>query len=318
MHGEWGRWRGCSCQPQHFPINSHSTSIEWVNMSATPNCRNGLQLSGEAWPQARPGPRLQATPWRHLGLMLHASLLMVLLAKGQAETNFNRLVAEATTRAEAAFRATHARWLAQSTNAEAAWMFGRACFDWADLATNDTQRAALAREGIAACRMSVRSEPKLAAGRYYLAMNLGQMARTKLLGALKLVDEIEREFQAARGLDPHLDFAGPDRGLGRLYLDAPGWPVSLGHQGTARHHLLRAAELEPEYPGNRLHLLEAALRWKDHKLVEQELEKFKSILPKARARLTGPEWALSWAEWDLRWAHAQEKAEHFRPRPKAK
>ena len=52
-------------------------------------------------------------------------------------------------------------------------------------------------------------------------MNLGQLARTRGLSALKLVDQMEREFTRARDLDEHLDWAGPDRNLGLLYGDAP-------------------------------------------------------------------------------------------------
>lgn len=54
---------------------------------------------------------------------------------------------------------------------------------------------------------NVARDPKSAAGHYYLGMNLGQLARTKLLGALKLVDEMEREFKAAVALDERFDHA---------------------------------------------------------------------------------------------------------------
>ncbi len=113
-------------------------------------------------------------------------------------------------------------------------------------------------------------------------MNLGQLARTKLLGALKLVTEMEAEFKAARRLDEHLDFAGPDRSLGLLYLEAPGWPTSVGSRTKARQHLRRAAELAPQYPENRLTLLEAYLRWGDHNGVQRELKALEEIWPAAR------------------------------------
>ena len=65
-------------------------------------------------------------------------------------------------------------------------------------------------------------------------MNLGQLARTELLGALKLVKEMEREFKTAADLDKQFDYAGPERCLGLLYRDAPGWPASIGSRRKAR------------------------------------------------------------------------------------
>ena len=90
-------------------------------------------------------------------------------------------------------------------------------------------------------------------------MNQGQLARTKLLGAIHLVDEMEVSFKTALALDPTYDFAGPDRCLGLLYRDAPGWPTSIGSRMKARRHLQAAADLRPNHLENRLALLESAL-----------------------------------------------------------
>ena len=190
----------------------------------------------------------------------------------------------------------------------AAWQFARAAFDWAEFATNDTQRAAIAAEGIRVSRQLVRAHPDLAAGRYYLAMNLGQMARTKSLGALPLVSEMEQLFQGVRTLDPQFDSAGADRCLGLLYRDAPGWPVSVGSKSKARRHLRAAMALSPDYPENRLNLLESLLQW-------GELDEFKTVWPgtpelidQARKRLTGPRWEASWADWNPRWTNLLTRA----------
>jgi hypothetical protein len=61
----------------------------------------------------------------------------------------------------------------------AAWQFGRACFDLAEFATNNTERASLAEQGIAACRQAMARESNSAPAHYYLGMNLGQLAETK-------------------------------------------------------------------------------------------------------------------------------------------
>ena len=68
------------------------------------------------------------------------------------------------------------------------------------LSTNDTERAALASQGIAACRQADRARSRVRRRRIIIwAMNLGQLARTESLGALTLVKEMEREFKTAVG-----------------------------------------------------------------------------------------------------------------------
>jgi hypothetical protein len=130
-------------------------------------------------------------------------------------------------------------------------------------------------------------------------MNLGQLARTKTLGALRIVDEMEREFKTAGELDEHFDYAGPDRNLGLLYLEAPSIG-SIGSRTKARHHLRRAAELAPDYPENRLNLIEALLRWSDRASARRELQALETLWPRARAALAGDDWTKSWKEWEQR------------------
>ena len=154
-----------------------------------------------------------------------------------------------TARAAAAFQAAQRQYVADTNNTQAAWQFGRAAFDFGEFATNNAHRAELAEQGIAVTRPITFREPSSAEAHYYLAMNLGQLARTKNLGALPLVGEMETLFKRVRELAPHFDQAGPDRNLGLLYRDAPGWPASIGSSTKAREHLLRAAQLAPDFPG---------------------------------------------------------------------
>ena len=95
--------------------------------------------------------------------------------------------------AKRSFQEAQAHYRKAPGEATAAWQFGRACFDLAEFATNNAQRASLAEAGIAVCRQAIARESNSAPAHYYLAMNLGQLARTKALGALKLVGQMERE-----------------------------------------------------------------------------------------------------------------------------
>ena len=191
------------------------------------------------------------------------------------------------------FVAAEARYRREPTNAEAAWQLGRAIFDRADLSTNNTERALFADEGIAACEMAVSREPKSAPAHYYLGMNLGQLARTKDLSALKIVKRMEKEFIRACELDEAFDYAGPQRNIGLLYREAP--PVlSIGSKKDARQHLRRALELAPQYPENRLNLIEAYIKWSEEANGRVELKALDGVWNGARTNFTGVAWVGSW------------------------
>ncbi|MBI5383063.1 MAG: hypothetical protein HZA90_00095 [Verrucomicrobia bacterium] len=240
------------------------------------------------------------------GLLIVASLGMTVFVAPAAETNFAK-------RYKLIFHEARTALEKNPTNAAFAWQFARACFDWAEFSTNDSQRAEIAQSGIAAARSATHLEPTNAAAHYYLAMNLGQLARTKSLGALRLVGQMEGEFRKARSLDEQFDYGGADRCLGLLYRDAPGWPVSVGNRRKAAQHLARASELSYDYPDNHLNLLEAWWNWGESKRVAAEIESVGRVLGEARKKLTGEMWAWAWADWDRRWKDIQTKVSTMRP-----
>ena len=206
-----------------------------------------------------------------------------------------------------AFQESRALFLANTNSATNAWQFGRACFDLAEIATNNAAKAELAEQGIAACRQAVARQPGLAAGHYYLGMTIGQLADTKRnMAALKMVKEMEREFNTMRELDEHFDFAGADRNLGLLYYGAPTM-ISIGSRSKARQHLLRAVELAPEFPENHLNLVETLLRWNDHDDASRALKSMEKAWPDAEKKFTGEAWAMSWLDWEKRLAAARKK-----------
>ena len=215
---------------------------------------------------------------------------------------------ELTAAAQKAYVAAQERYSAEPNNAEAAWKFARAGFDRAEYATNNAERALIAEQGITPCRELLARGIRIAPVHYYLGMNLGQLARTKALGALRIVDEMEHEFKMARSLDEHFDYAGPDRNLGLLYSEAPR-VASIGNRSRARQHLQRAVELAPDYPENRLNFAEACLKWADYRLAKREFKALEDIWPKARTQFAGPEWESSWLDWEARLQGLREKLE---------
>jgi hypothetical protein len=210
-------------------------------------------------------------------------------------------------RAEKVFKAAKERVQSEPGKAEALLDFGRVCYDWADYSTTKIQRAEIANQGIDACKKLIALDAKSVGGHYYLAMNCGQLAQTKTLGALRLVSQMETEFKTALSLDAKFDYAGPDRNLGLLYWQAPGWPTSLGSNAKARTHLTAALKAAPEYPENALNLIEAELKWGDKPGVARDFKTLNENWDTAKKKLTGEEWASSWADWEKRKAAAEKK-----------
>ena len=244
------------------------------------------------------------------GLVTAALLYLALLltASGALGAGPTGARPAAAMRAEKLFLTNRVRFQNDRSNVEAAWKFARACFDWAEVATSNEQREEIARQGIEAARRGIARYTDSAEAHYYLAMNLGQFAKTRGIGALKIVHEMEREFKTAIDLDEKLDYAGPHRSLGLLYRDAPGWPTSIGSKAKARAELERATQLFPEHPDNRLSLAEAYAKWGERRSLQSEMDTLKGLLPKARQQFTGEQWAANWADWDARWEKLQRPA----------
>jgi tetratricopeptide (TPR) repeat protein len=187
-----------------------------------------------------------------------------------------------------------------------------AIYDYADLTNNDRLRASLAEEGMEVCKNWVERNPSSAFAHYYLALNTGQLARTRGLTALRLVREMEASLHQARALDPTLDFGGPHRTLGQLYLDAPGWPTSIGSRQKARHHLEQAVELVPDHVSNRLAYAEALVEWRQYSEASAQVKKTLEIWDDARKRLNTPDWDDEWVSWTQRLEHLKQRLSRTR------
>lgn len=193
------------------------------------------------------------------------------------------------------------------TNAAAAVGFVQACFDVAWSSTNSATKARFAEDGIQFGKQALLRHPKEAGLEYYVALNLGQLASTRGLSALKLVREMESRLHVTRRLDPNYSDAGADRSLGYLYLQAPGWPVSIGSNDKARTHFESAIKLAPLYPEHYLALAEACLGWKRKDEARKLVTQAEELWPKAKEHFTGPRWQADWLDWEKRLQALKEK-----------
>jgi len=273
-------------------IANYSRGLEPIARFSGIKQRQGLHLGTRTF---------RWTAW----LLLAGTALLSVAAQ---PTNESQLQTMFGARARKSFIETRARYVAETNNVEAAWQFARACFDLAEYASDSTERAETSSEGINVCRQILVRNPQSAPLHYYLGMNLGQLARTKGLSALKLVSEMEREFLTVRTLDEQFDFAGADRNLGLLYKDAPSI-ASIGNRSKAKQYLRHAVELSPDYPENRLNLIEAYLDWGDRNGALREFKALDKLWAEVPKRFSGPDWAAGLIDWGKRYQRVKKKLE---------
>ncbi len=255
------------------------------------------------------GARTKANSGFFPGLAAAVLYLVILSLLPTLAQGASSLVAgNANVRAVKIYEETRNNLQQSPKDSDLAWKFARACFDRGEFATNNAERALIAQEGIAAAERAVGMQSNSAPAYYYLGMNLGQLARTKTLGALRLVDRMVVAFRHSGALDSHFDYAGSDRNLGLLHRDAPSIG-SVGSRSKARQHLERAARLEPGYPENRLALGESYTRWGDNQSARRELAEIQRNWTAAQAQLQGQQWELSWEDWTKRLKDLEKKLE---------
>ena len=63
--------------------------------------------------------------------------------------------------------------------------------------------------------------------------------------------------------------------------------------------------MAPDFPENRLNLMEAYLKWADNNGATHELKVLEKLWPKAQTNFTGEAWAASWSDWEVRLKRAR-------------
>jgi hypothetical protein len=139
--------------------------------------------------------------------------------------------------------------------------------------THRSQSLADAKAGRRLAEMAAKEFPESGLAHYLIACLTGLEAERDQTRGLKLVPVIEREAILAAQLNPFVDHGGPDRLLGELYLRAPGFPMSVGDCSKAAAHYRRAVEFGPNYPENRLGLVEVLMNEEQNQVACEELGK---------------------------------------------
>lgn len=92
---------------------------------------------------------------------------------------------------------------------------------------------------------------------YYLAVNLGISVKEHMTLALQNLDRLLSSLEKAVDLSPDVNYAGPYRVLGMLYLKAPPWPLGIGDGDRALRLLNEALRRYPNHPKNQIFYAQA-------------------------------------------------------------
>jgi hypothetical protein len=149
----------------------------------------------------------------------------------------------------------------------------RTCFIVGDLAPKK-QRAGYYDKGLGYAERLLQEQPGGVAGHYWKALNLSGLADvgTKMQG-FRLLPKIMDELKRVLILDETYDQAGAHRVLGRIYFEAPSWPISVGDKKKSLQHLETAVRLAPNHSTNHLYLAETLLDQGKKDQARPELEK---------------------------------------------
>jgi len=174
---------------------------------------------------------------------------------------------------------------------EVYWKLARACFLLTEILPEKQQRWIYGRKGRDYAGWAAALRPRRVEPHYYRALNIAKVAEAT--SNRTLVKAMVAEAEIAAGIDPRFDEAGPLRFLGKVYITAPAWPVSIGSSEKALEYMERAVELWPT-PLNRLFLGEALYHEEEYdrarRTIQKALQDGKSGGLDARWRQEGAEY----------------------------
>lgn len=169
------------------------------------------------------------------------------------------------------------------------------CFLLADRTTADqVRRERLASEGVRWAEIALKENGKEDGDvYYYLAVNLGISVKEHLALALKNLDRLVYCLEKAIELSPDVNYGGPYRVLGMLYLKAPPWPRGIGDGDKALELLHKAVERHPDHPKNQIFYAKALWEMEG----EDQKKEIQAHLEEGLRLLNQEEWRSARDRW---------------------
>lgn len=187
------------------------------------------------------------------------------------------------------------KYAAMSEGNDTALIMAASCYAVLCLRDNDSDSALVyADKGLGLAKKAVKKMPDSGRAHYLLAVLTGLQIKNdpwwdQMADGLPLVSVIVEQAQIASTLAPEVDWGGPNRVLGDVYVAAPAPPISVGSTQKAISHYKKAVLDGGDYPGNRYKLAKAYMGKSDRKRACEQLY----ILSKQK-KPTDPFWIHDW------------------------
>jgi len=151
------------------------------------------------------------------------------------------------------------------------WRMARVHYWIGDHTADKVEKKRIFEQGIYYAKKAVEFAPDKPEGHYWLGICYGVYGEAKgVLKSLSLVKPIKAAMNKVLELDPAYDDGGPDRVLGRVYHELPGF--AGGSKKKSLEHLLRSKELGPRVGLTRIYLADTYLSLDDVEKAREELE----------------------------------------------
>lgn len=174
-------------------------------------------------------------------------------------------------KAKAALEKYREAYLIKEDAYGACWRIARAHYWIGDHAPDKAEKKRVFEQGIYYARKAVEFAPDKPDGHYWLGICYGVYGEAKgVLKSLSLVKPIKAAMNKVLALDPAYDEGGPDRVLGRVYYELPGF--AGGSKKKSLEHLLRSKELGPRVGLTRVYLADTYLALDEVEKAREELE----------------------------------------------
>lgn len=129
-------------------------------------------------------------------------------------------------------------------NAAILWRLGRSHLSLGDALPED-HRLEIYEEGREYVERAIEIDPDSPDAHFWYASLLGRIGQTRgVMQSLFMVKPMEEALEKVLELDP--DYASAYYVLSMLYMEAPGWPLSIGNKSTSLEYALRSVEMDPD------------------------------------------------------------------------
>lgn len=133
---------------------------------------------------------------------------------------------------------------------------------------------------------AITMNPKALYGNFWFASNMGMLGLCRgMMASLSAIDPMIKSYEIVLKENESFFFGGPHRALGRIFHQAPGWPISVGNKTKALKHLEKSVELGPEFFNNRLYLAELLIDIGQKQKAKDQLEWLAAREPKPEHRI---------------------------------